>query len=88
MGEPRGGVGMDLWKEIRKEWGILHSNTCFGVGAGKKLRFWGYCWCGEEALRVMFPPLYELAVDKEDSVADVWDSESEVGMVPTFVKVF
>lgn len=54
----------------------------------KNLRFWGYCWCGEEVLRVMFPALNELAVDKEDSVADVWDSESEVGMVPTFLKVF
>lgn len=36
------------------------------------VRFWDK-WCGELALQDSFPSLFELVVNKEVKVAEVWD---------------
>ena len=43
---------------------FLHNVVLF-VGDGRRLNFWKDKWCGEVALRVSFPSLFALAVNKE-----------------------
>ena len=55
MCEIRGGCGIGIWKEIRKEWKTLLPNAMFLVGDGRRGSFWKDFWCGEEALCTSFP---------------------------------
>ncbi|XP_034692384.1 uncharacterized protein LOC117919321 [Vitis riparia] len=46
----------------------------FKVGAGIKVKFWNDLWCGNEALSQSFPQLFALAVHRNATVNEVWDS--------------
>ena len=63
-GEIKGGFGVGLWKEIRKEWTHLLQNTSLVLGNGNRISFWKDAWCGEEALSLMFPNLFRLTAQK------------------------
>ena len=65
----RGSYGISLWKEIRKEF----QNAVFSLGDGRRVNFWKDAWCGEEALCSVYPFLFNLALNKEATVADMWD---------------
>ena len=45
----------------------------FSLGDGKRINFWKDVWCGEEALCSIYPSLFNLALNKEATVADTWD---------------
>ena len=75
----RGGYGSSLWKDIRKEWPSFLQNSVFALGDGKRINFWKDAWCGEEALCVKYPVLFNLALNKEAKVADMWESNGGVG---------
>ena len=65
----RGGYGISLWKENRKEF----QNAVFSLGDGRRVSFCKGAWCGEEALCSVYPFLFNLALNKEATVADMWD---------------
>ena len=75
----RGGYGTGLWKDIRKEGLTFSQNTTSSLGNGGRLGFWKDPWCGETVLCNAFPTLFNLAVHKDDRVADVWVSSREDG---------
>ena len=60
-GDIRGGYGIGLWKDIRKEWHTLSQNVVFSLGDGRRLRFWKDIWCGEVALSNTFLNLFDMA---------------------------
>ena len=70
----RGGYGISLWKEIRKEWPSFIQNAVYSQGDGRRINFWKDVWCGEEALCSIYPSLFNLALNKEATIADIWDS--------------
>ena len=41
------------------------------------MQFWKDAWCREAALCTLFPSLFALAVYKEASVDDFWDSSRD-----------
>ena len=75
----RGGNGTSLWKEIRKEWLGFFQNAVFALGDGRRINFWNDVWCGEKALSNSFPFLFNLALNKEAKVADIWDRSEGAG---------
>ena len=88
-GDIKGGFGVGLWKEIRKEWIYLFQNTNFALGNGSRISFWKDAWCGEEALRLTFPNLFRLTAQKNAKAADLWNRESgEGGWNPIFLRSF
>ena len=78
-GEIKGGFGVGLWKEIRKEWTHLFQNTYLDLGNGSRISFWKDAWCGEEALSLMFPNLFRLTAQKNVRAADLWNWEGGEG---------
>ena len=83
----RGSYGTSLWKDIRKEWPSFFQNSVFALGDGRRINFWKDVWCGEEALCVRYPVLFNLALNKEGMVADMWDSRGGAGCwSPTFLR--
>ncbi|KAL6343127.1 hypothetical protein AAG906_019670 [Vitis piasezkii] len=99
-GEERGGWssrevreahGLGLWKGIRMNWELVSNRLVFIVGNGRRVRFWRDKWCGDSPLCSSFPSLFALTNDKEESVANVWDSLAEGGWGgwnPCFVRAF
>ena len=86
-GDLRGGYGTSLWKEIRKEWPSFFQSSVFALGDGKRINFWKDTWCGGEALSARFPSLFNLALNKDARVADIWESGvGDGGWSPTFLR--
>lgn len=67
------------WKEILKENFWVSENRISMIGDVTRVRFWTDPWCGTSTLKFSFIALYELAVNKNEIVADVWD-RSEMGL--------
>ncbi|RVW46561.1 LINE-1 reverse transcriptase-like [Vitis vinifera] len=70
----REAFGVGVWKEILKEANWCWDNIRFKVGKGTKVKFWTDHWCGNEALSRIFPQLFALAVHKNATINEVWDS--------------
>ena len=88
-GDINGGLGVGLWKEIKKEWPQLFQNTYFVLGNGRRISFWKDVWCGEEALSLTFPNLFRMTAQKDARVADLWNWDSgEGGWNPIFLRSF
>ena len=68
-----------MWKEIRKDWEILHLRVGFIVWNGRKVQFWKDAWSEEVELSTLFLSLFALAVHKEASVVNVWDKLRNTG---------
>ena len=76
-----------MWTEIRKEWPSFSQCSVFAIGDGKRINFWKDVWCGGEALCARFPSLFNLALNKEARVADIWESGAGAGgWSPTFLR--
>jgi hypothetical protein len=65
----RGASGVSLWKNIRSGWEIFSSHSKLVVGEGNWVRFWHDRWCGDTKLKDDFPVLYNIAREKDASVA-------------------
>ena len=63
-----------MWKEILKEANWCWDNMMFNVGKGTKVKFWIDHWCGNTALSRIFPQLFALAVYRNATVNEMWDS--------------
>ena len=48
---------------------FLAKNIQFEVGVGDRVKFWTNWWCGDSPLQLTFPVGYEIALNKEASVA-------------------
>ena len=85
----KGGFGVRLWKEIRKEWPLFLQNVAFSLGGGRRISFWKDIWCGEEALYSLFPSMFLPAMQKDAMVANLWNwVREEGGWSPTFLRSF
>ena len=62
-----------LWKEILKESSWAKENWRFNISNGTKIRFRLDLWCGTNPLRYSFPTLFDLAINKFETVPDVWE---------------
>ena len=49
-------------------------NIKFKVGKGTRVKFWTDQWCGNAALSQTFPQLFALAVHRNATVNEMWDS--------------
>ena len=66
---------------------FFFQNSVFALGDGRRINVWKDVWCGGEALCARFPSLFNLAMNKEAKVADIWDSGDGVGgWSPTFLR--
>ncbi|KAG5569955.1 hypothetical protein H5410_059721 [Solanum commersonii] len=70
--EVMGTFGCSVWKTIRRIWPHFRNNICISVGDGMKTQFWNEIWIGEDSLRNLFPHLYTLSLQNNDTVAQVW----------------
>ena len=87
MRDIRGGFGVGLWKEIRKEWPLFLQNSAFSLGDGRRIRFWKDVLCGEGALCSLFTSMFSLAVQKDTMVSNLWNHLTEEGgWAPTFLR--
>ncbi|RVW35151.1 BTB/POZ and MATH domain-containing protein 4 [Vitis vinifera] len=77
--EARGTYGVGVWKEIMKEAKWCWENIKFKVGKGTRVKFWSDQWCGNERLSHSFPQLYEMAVNRNATVNEMWDHSSGQG---------
>ena len=71
--------GTSLWKEIRKEWPSFFQNSVFALRDGRRINFWKDVWCAEETLCARYPSLFNLALNKEAMVEDIWHSGEGAG---------
>ena len=66
-----------IWRKrnnlLLKESNWVKENWRFIVGNSIRIRFWLDLWCGTAPLRHSFPIIFDLAVNKFETVADVWD---------------
>ena len=72
--EARGAFGVGVWNEILKEANWCWDNIMFKVGKGTKVKFWTDHWCSNEVLSRIFPQLFALAVHRNATINEVWDS--------------
>ena len=63
---------VSAWRKIRNLWPDLSRNIVYKVGMGRKNLFWKENWNGNEALMVLFPDLFSLCTNPEETVAEVW----------------
>ena len=72
-----------------KETNWCWENIEFKVGNGTKIRFWTDNWCGIAELSQSFPQLYALAVHRNATVDEVWDSTfGQGGWNLRFIRAF
>ena len=51
----------------------------FEVGSGFRIRFWHDCWRGDQPLKMMFPILFEVAMDRDAFVESLLESQEDGG---------
>ena len=72
-----------------KETNWCWENIEFEVGNGTKVRFWTDHWCDIAALSQIFPQLYVLAIHRNATVDEVWDSTfGQEGWNLRFIRAF
>ena len=73
-GEASETFGVGVWKEIMAEANWCWHSIKFKVGKGTRVKLWTDQWCSNVALSQNFPQLFALAVHKNATVNEVWDS--------------
>ena len=63
--------GVSLWKTIWKDWNSFWRFISFEVGDESRVSFWHKIWCGDRALKEVFPTLFLIACHLETMVANV-----------------
>uniref|UniRef100_A0A2N9FGG2 Reverse transcriptase domain-containing protein n=1 Tax=Fagus sylvatica TaxID=28930 RepID=A0A2N9FGG2_FAGSY len=63
--------GCGLWKGIMMGWDQFHKHLRFTVSRGDRVRLWHDCWCGDMALKDVFPNIFECASHKNAFLNEV-----------------
>ncbi|RVW15857.1 putative ribonuclease H protein [Vitis vinifera] len=71
-------LGKWIWRYACEE-RTYGSSLELRVGKGNKIRFWTDVWCAGTALSQSFPHLFALAVDRNATVEEMWDQNSDQG---------
>ena len=66
-----GTYGVSVWKSIRSGWLDFSKFLWFDMGDGTRVKFWEYEWCKDCSLKVAFPNLHNISLDKESLVSEV-----------------
>ncbi|RVW74012.1 putative ribonuclease H protein [Vitis vinifera] len=70
----------NLWKQvIVAKFGQKMMDGKFMVGKDTKIRFWTDVWCAGTALSQTFPHLFALAANRNATVEEMWDQNSDQG---------
>jgi len=70
--EVNGTFGCSVWKTIRRMWPDFSAKVTFRVGNGLKTSFWNETWLGDVNLRILFPDLYIISLQQNDTIAQMW----------------
>ena len=71
----------------QKEWPSFFQNSVFVLGDGRRINFWKDVWWDGEALCARFPSFFNLVLNKEARVVDIWESgDGARGWSPTFLR--
>ena len=70
----QGPYGVGLWNYIRKGWDDFYPFIIFKVGDGSCFKFWCDPWCERLPLQNIFPDLYNIASNKDASMAELLSS--------------
>lgn len=70
-----GSAGSQFRKGILKTRDILKWGCKSEVNNGLNTRFWEDVWFGDTSLKIEFPTLYNLCLDKEALVGDCWEGD-------------
>ena len=74
-------------RKLGKSGLVFFQNAVFSLGDERRINFWKDVWCGDEALCSSYPSLFNLALNKEATVADIWDRGEGAGCwSPTFLR--
>lgn len=69
--EVNGTFGCSVWKTIRRMWSDFSAKVTFRVGNGLKTSFWNETWLGDVNLRILFPDLYIISLQQNDTIAQM-----------------
>ncbi|WMV12818.1 hypothetical protein MTR67_006203 [Solanum verrucosum] len=64
-----------VWKTIRRMWPDFSAKVTFRVGNGLKTSFWNETWLGDVNLRILFPDLYIISLQQNDTIAQMWSPQ-------------
>ncbi|WMV25488.1 hypothetical protein MTR67_018873 [Solanum verrucosum] len=70
--EVNGTFGCSVWKTIRRMWFDFNAKVTFKVGNGLKTSFWNKIWLGDVKLRILFPNLYIISLEQNDTKGQIW----------------
>ena len=65
-------MGLAYGRKLGNSGLVFFQNAVFSLGDERRINFWKDVWCGEEALCSSYPSLFNLALNKEAMVADIW----------------
>ena len=81
-------MGLVYGRKLGKSGLAFLRTRSFSLGDGRRINFWKDVWCGEEALCSSYPSLFNLALNKEATVVNTWDSDKGEGCwSPTFLRL-
>ena len=68
-----------MWKNIRKGAESFFGRVLYVVGEGFPIKFWHDPWSSPSALKVLYPALFAIAMNKEAMVSEIVDYASDGG---------
>ncbi|PKI50016.1 hypothetical protein CRG98_029603 [Punica granatum] len=71
---PSFSCGVSLWKPMLKFFPTYEMQVKFNVGESdcSRINFWNDCCCGDQSLRIQFPSLFQISMNKEARVGDIF----------------
>ncbi|XP_049354731.1 uncharacterized protein LOC125819316 [Solanum verrucosum] len=73
--EVNGTFGCSVWKTIRRMWTDFNAQVTFKVGNGLKISFWNEIWLGDVKMRILFPDLYIISLQQNDTTTQMWSPQ-------------
>lgn len=64
---------VNVWKTIRKRWGVFKDRTRFVVAYWKRIQDWKDVWCDDYPLKDFFTAFFSFAAYKDAWLVDVWE---------------